>query len=281
MRLLLSHRLEEGLMSRLTISLSLASLILGLCIPEQTADACGVKLAIKTARQRQRAKHDPVGASDRTVIATRAARPPIAVGPSAPRITIKTKAAEAKPQPVAANTTAAPAPTTVAKTASSPPTVGKEPVKTPATTVARTEPTPATKDAPTKAPAATTTVAAATPVSVPPRKNNAQRKPPTVATASGTKPASAVTQPAVTTTVTPAKAETSAVLDAEVYYGLGRTVADDKTNLDNAVNWLTANPTVQATIEGYSDPQGWPDRNQLISRMRAETAVKYLVEHGI
>jgi len=209
-------------MSRFAITLTLVlTMVGGVVIEEQQADACGVKLWIKNVRQRarvkQREKAEPVNAEERAVVARREARVPVAAGP---REVITPHVIEPKPaeKPVVVQEKVTP-------TAIEPEHVA-------------TAPTPPVE----------------------------QPKPPPV------------TPKPVTPKPAPA---TSATLDQEVYFTTGSASVGNRNALATATRWLTSNPDVHATVEGYADPTGTPDGNMALSQQRAEAVRDYLVSQGI
>jgi outer membrane protein OmpA-like peptidoglycan-associated protein len=144
-------------MSRFSISLTLViALLTGLGAYEQEAEACGVKLAIKTVRQKQRGKQAPVAAKNSPIVNTREARRPIAAGPRVVEAKTATTTAAAPPSPPP-TTTPPPVEKTPEKVAvATPPPVEKAPVEKAPDSEKITTPAPRTVEtkAP-KAPAAT------------------------------------------------------------------------------------------------------------------------------
>lgn len=66
----------------------------------------------------------------------------------------------------------------------------------------------------------------------------------------------------------------------EVYFSLGSFKSDPRA-LARAVRWLTNNKDVQVTIEGHADPSGSHEGNMALGQKRAETVRDYLVSAGI
>jgi len=237
---------------------------------ERDADACGVKFAIKTLRQRQRAKQAPINAEDKPLVAARRARTPVAAGPvtgdGRRGVVVKVKPNE----PVAAKEPA--------KEPAQPAAVAaKEPAKVAVNQPANT--TPAAKEA-TKEPAKEAVTEpvkqAATPPAAKPKRVAKTKTP-----ASGpTKGAS----DKVATTTTPAAAEPAPPaepLEAEVYFAVGRITLDNRDGIIKAQRWLMANANGKIVIEGYADPQGRAERNMILSKQRADQTRAFLVSQGI
>jgi outer membrane protein OmpA-like peptidoglycan-associated protein len=51
--------------------------------------------------------------------------------------------------------------------------------------------------------------------------------------------------------------------------------------LDNLIDLLKENPTVNIEINGFTDNQGKPADNLILSANRAKAVVKYLIQNGI
>lgn len=264
-------------MYRFAISLALVlTLMGGLYAPD--ADACGVKLAIKTVRQKQRARQAaPIASGDRAVVATREARRPVATGPtmspSARRVVVgradpaATIPSPASPvRPAAAPIAAKPQPSAVAtatpKVATATPKVATVTPKPETATPAKVTTVPPKTDP--KQPEATEKVATVTKQEASPSK--AEK----IATATNAEPATRKPAPA-----------TSATIDRELYFAMSSSALRDKASLDQAARWLAANPGVNATIAGHADPTGNPDANLTLSQARAEAVRDYLVKKGI
>lgn len=81
--------------------------------------------------------------------------------------------------------------------------------------------------------------------------------------------------------VAPAPKATSAELHEEVYFTVGSATLGNKARLQKAVKWLTANSDVKVTVEGHADPTGSADANMALSQSRAEAARDFLVSMGI
>ncbi len=67
----------------------------------------------------------------------------------------------------------------------------------------------------------------------------------------------------------------------EVYFSLGNSQLSRAAALDGAVKKLKANPAVNVVIEGHADPSGTPEGNLALSQKRAEMARDYLVANGV
>jgi outer membrane protein OmpA-like peptidoglycan-associated protein len=88
----------------------------------------------------------------------------------------------------------------------------------------------------------------------------------------------AVTPPA-RTAAAPARA--SGLRD-EVYFGLGSASFGDRhAALDRAVRWLTEHGDVQVVIEGHADPSGTHEGNLALGQSRAESVRDFLAAAGI
>lgn len=79
-----------------------------------------------------------------------------------------------------------------------------------------------------------------------------------------------------------AVAKAGAVHD-EVYFTHGSSLLDSQVSnsLDKAVRWLTDNASVQVMIEGHADPTGSHEINLVIAQKRAEAVRDYLVTAGV
>jgi outer membrane protein OmpA-like peptidoglycan-associated protein len=219
--------------------------ILVLNVNAQPANACGIKLTIKSAPPRHAAAHKPNtakpvrGAEERPVVAARAKRKPIAAGPE--RTTSHDLIAAKQPTPPT------PPPSDVA-TDTTPP-VTTEPA------VAAAEPTP--HPAPVPAPA---------PAPAPKHVTTVHHKAPETAPA----PAPAAAKPLTADTVL-----------AEVHFGLGRDKIGAHWALNKAIRKLNADADARVRVEGYADPTGTPEGNMELSQRRAEWVRDYLVDKGI
>lgn len=67
----------------------------------------------------------------------------------------------------------------------------------------------------------------------------------------------------------------------EVYFGTGNSQLARASALDAAVKQLKAHADVNVVIEGHADPTGTPDGNMALSQKRAEMVRDYLVQNGI
>jgi len=96
-------------------------------------------------------------------------------------------------------------------------------------------------------------------------------------------PATKPAPPPATKPATPAPAPVAAKVGAiseDVYFGVG-SAAFRKASLARAVRWLTERPTVQVVIEGYADPTGSHEANLALGQTRAESVRDYLVSQGV
>lgn len=67
----------------------------------------------------------------------------------------------------------------------------------------------------------------------------------------------------------------------EVYFSVGDSKIARLASLDVAVRKLKADPSLGVVIEGHADPSGTPEGNMELSQKRAEIARDYLVSNGI
>jgi outer membrane protein OmpA-like peptidoglycan-associated protein len=69
----------------------------------------------------------------------------------------------------------------------------------------------------------------------------------------------------------------------EVYFSLGSGAlsTEDARSLARAAHWLTESRDVQVIIEGHADPSGTPEGNLALGQKRAEWVRDYLVSAGI
>lgn len=69
----------------------------------------------------------------------------------------------------------------------------------------------------------------------------------------------------------------------EVYFTVGSSVLPSQlaSSLDKSVRWLKDNPGLHVVIEGHADPTGSHEINQELGQKRAETVRDYLVSAGI
>lgn len=75
---------------------------------------------------------------------------------------------------------------------------------------------------------------------------------------------------------------TSAAFHGEVYFRLNSaSVGDKPATLERAVRWLTKSPDVNVVIEGYADPTGTHEGNMALGQKRAESVRDYLAAAGI
>lgn len=74
----------------------------------------------------------------------------------------------------------------------------------------------------------------------------------------------------------------SAAFHGEVYFGLNSAnLGDRAAALDRAARWLTESPDVHVFIEGYADPTGSHEGNMILGQSRAESVRDYLAGKGI
>lgn len=93
------------------------------------------------------------------------------------------------------------------------------------------------------------------------------------------------TEPKVTeVTSTPdrpkAVAKANTVHD-EMYFTLGSFKLDNQVTLAKAVRWLKDSSDVQVVIEGHADPTGTHEGNMVLSQKRAESVRDFLVSAGV
>jgi peptidoglycan-associated lipoprotein len=86
--------------------------------------------------------------------------------------------------------------------------------------------------------------------------------------------------------VTPAEPRPRVVAKAnsvhdEVYFTVGRAQLGQTAALAKVVRWLSANSDVQVIIEGHADPTGSPEGNLALAQQRAEWVRDQLVAGGI
>lgn len=67
----------------------------------------------------------------------------------------------------------------------------------------------------------------------------------------------------------------------EIYFGVARAKVAKNVLLDRAVRWLNDNPSLNVVIEGYADPTGDHAINMTLSQNRAESVRDYLIAAGI
>ncbi|HUQ65712.1 MAG TPA: OmpA family protein [Flavitalea sp.] len=61
----------------------------------------------------------------------------------------------------------------------------------------------------------------------------------------------------------------------------GQLTESSLAPLDEVVQLLTAHPAIKLNIEGYTDSTGKEETNLKLSRLRAESVKKYLMDHGV
>ena len=105
-----------------------------------------------------------------------------------------------------------------------------------------------------------------------------------------TPPPAPTPRPTISTTPKAPPVETSrpakvvadrAQLREEVFFSLGSTQVTRNGALDRAVKWLTNNSSVSFVVEGHADPSGSPEGNLRLSEARANAVKSYLVDNGI
>jgi outer membrane protein OmpA-like peptidoglycan-associated protein len=79
----------------------------------------------------------------------------------------------------------------------------------------------------------------------------------------------------------PTAAVKSGTVMIEVYFSVGDSKIARLASLDVAVRKLKADPSLSILIEGHADPSGTPEGNLELSQKRAEIARDYLVSNGI
>ena len=125
-------------------------------------------------------------------------------------------------------------------------------------------------------------VAAAVPKATEPKPTPPSKPAPTPKLTE-TRPAE--TRPAEVTPPTPrtrpaAIAKAGSVHD-EVYFTLGSATLENQATLARAIRWLTDNSDVHVVIEGHADPTGTPEGNMALAQKRAEWVRDYLTGKGI
>ncbi len=208
------------------------------------ADACGVKLTIKTQGPRKAGQASKPTRTDqgRTVVAARVNRAPIAAGP-----------ARAEPRrPVNVSDPDAPRPDQT--------TGASKPVEKPAAV----EKTATVQKPAVEKPAAV-------------EKSAAVEKPAVVEKPVVEKPE----KPAAVEK--PAKVAVAVTFGEEVHFTLGgyNLGASAQAALTSDAKWLAANPSVRLSVEGHADPTGNADANMTLSQKRAEVVRDFLVAKGV
>jgi peptidoglycan-associated lipoprotein len=79
----------------------------------------------------------------------------------------------------------------------------------------------------------------------------------------------------------PREVQTASALREEVHFATGGTDPSNKRALARAVRWLAAHADVRVTVEGHADPVGTPERNMTLSESRANNVRDLLVAEGI
>jgi len=67
----------------------------------------------------------------------------------------------------------------------------------------------------------------------------------------------------------------------EVFFGVGSAAIGRRSALDRTVRWLTASPGVHVVIEGHADPTGTHAGNLALGQTRAESVRDYLITAGV
>ena len=92
-------------------------------------------------------------------------------------------------------------------------------------------------------------------------------------------------EPAITethTTPTETKpASKPATMHDEVYFSYASAKLGGTRSLDRDVKWLTSHSDVNIVVEGYADPTGSHEANMALGQSRAESVRDYLVSKGI
>lgn len=70
---------------------------------------------------------------------------------------------------------------------------------------------------------------------------------------------------------------------AEVYFSVGsfRLGGSSTSALNRTVRWLKASPDVQVVVEGHADPSGTPEGNLALAQRRADLVRDFLVSAGV
>jgi outer membrane protein OmpA-like peptidoglycan-associated protein len=212
-----------------------------LIVPPPRADACGVKLTVKTsgarkASARMAKANRPVRANEpREVVTARVTRQPVAAGPEPERQVVSAKPVEMQTKPAGEAGPTAPA----------------EPQKVTPETIQQ----PKVADAETKSE---------------PKQPEPKPEPKTVPP-----------PPKRVATATPTTSAPTGGLSVEIFYGLSSAKIRDTRRIDKAVKWMTANPDVTVVAEGHADPSGTHDGNMALSQARAEGVRDALVAAGV
>ena len=74
---------------------------------------------------------------------------------------------------------------------------------------------------------------------------------------------------------------TSTELHDEVYFSLGSATLGNAKSLAKDIRWLTENADIHVVVEGHADPTGTHEGNMALSQSRAETVRDHLVSAGI
>jgi outer membrane protein OmpA-like peptidoglycan-associated protein len=79
----------------------------------------------------------------------------------------------------------------------------------------------------------------------------------------------------------PARPAAGSITRDDVYFGVGSAAIGRKVALERAARWLTERPETHVVIEGYADPTGSHEKNLALGQTRAESVRDYLVSAGI
>jgi outer membrane protein OmpA-like peptidoglycan-associated protein len=90
-----------------------------------------------------------------------------------------------------------------------------------------------------------------------------------------------VTEVTPTAPERPRAVATANTVHDEVYFTLGSAKLDNQAGLAKAVRWLKDSSDVQVMIEGHADPTGTHEGNLALAQKRAEWVRDYLVSAGI
>ena len=72
-----------------------------------------------------------------------------------------------------------------------------------------------------------------------------------------------------------------AAFRGEIYFNLNSTTPMSTATVTKAAKWLADNPDLQVTVEGHADPSGNADANMTLSQNRAESVKEALVAAGV
>lgn len=77
------------------------------------------------------------------------------------------------------------------------------------------------------------------------------------------------------------KAVAKAGVKDEIFFSLGKAETDSTNKLTRVAKWLADNSSVNVVIEGHADPSGTPEGNQALGQQRAEWVKDFLVSAGV